>query len=263
MWRACNLTWFSPFLTGPVDYLFASRHKGLRFKSPGGVLMWNRDSPVSVVSLHWWPPRDWSSTGLRSQQLSLGPRADNVTVPLDLTQLSCPSFLLAAGLPSGFTTDGVGCWGGGEPCGEPAISHDSHHVSLVQWTTCLLPATRDSGSNPLGGYLCETGILLLALSRYRHFNFYSYTCQVPNLKTLYKLWFHSGEGVAEWATKWVHARSPSHTNPMHLLPGYRCRTHFSGICSWVCRIFLSIYIYGKCHSSRYLFLFHYQSEYKL
>jgi hypothetical protein len=52
VWRACNLTWFSPCLTGPVDYLFASRHKGLRFKSPGGVLMWNRDSPVSVVSLH-------------------------------------------------------------------------------------------------------------------------------------------------------------------------------------------------------------------
>ncbi len=27
---------------------------------PRGVLMWNRDSPVSVVSLHWWPQRDWS-----------------------------------------------------------------------------------------------------------------------------------------------------------------------------------------------------------
>jgi hypothetical protein len=38
-------------------------------------------------------------------------------------------------------------------CGEPAISHDSHHVSLVQWTTCLLPATRDTGSNPLGGLM--------------------------------------------------------------------------------------------------------------
>ncbi len=34
--------------------------------------------------------------------------------------------------------------------GEPAISHD---VSLVQWTTCLLPATRDSGSNPQGGLM--------------------------------------------------------------------------------------------------------------
>jgi hypothetical protein len=38
LWRACNLTPFSPCLTGPVDYLFASHHKGLRFKYPGGYL---------------------------------------------------------------------------------------------------------------------------------------------------------------------------------------------------------------------------------
>ncbi len=49
--------------------------------------------------------------GLRPK-LSLGPRADNVIIPLDLTQLSCPGFMLAAGFTSGFTTDGVGCWGG-------------------------------------------------------------------------------------------------------------------------------------------------------
>ncbi len=36
-------------------------------------------------------------------------------------------------------------------CGEPAISLHSHYVSLVQWTTRLLPVTRDLGSNPLGG----------------------------------------------------------------------------------------------------------------
>jgi hypothetical protein len=51
-------------------------------------------------------------------------------------------------------------------CGDPAIYLLSHHVSLVQWTTCLLPITKYPGSNPLGEYLCETGILLLALSRY-------------------------------------------------------------------------------------------------
>ncbi len=27
---------------------------------PLGGLMWNRDSPVSIVSLHWWPWHDWS-----------------------------------------------------------------------------------------------------------------------------------------------------------------------------------------------------------
>jgi hypothetical protein len=38
LWRSGYLTSFSPCLTGPVDYLLASRHKGLRFKSPGGYL---------------------------------------------------------------------------------------------------------------------------------------------------------------------------------------------------------------------------------
>ncbi len=51
-------------------------------------------------------------------------------------------------------------------CGEPAISLHSHHVSLVQWANPMLPVTRDLGSNPLGGYLCDIGIYLLALSCY-------------------------------------------------------------------------------------------------
>jgi hypothetical protein len=38
LWRACNLTAFSPCLTGPLDYPFASCHKGPGFKSPGGYL---------------------------------------------------------------------------------------------------------------------------------------------------------------------------------------------------------------------------------
>ncbi len=35
---ACNLTSFSPCLTGPVNYPFASRHKGSGLKTPGGDL---------------------------------------------------------------------------------------------------------------------------------------------------------------------------------------------------------------------------------
>jgi hypothetical protein len=50
-------------------------------------------------------------------------------------------------------------------CGEPAISLHSCTAPLVQWSTCLLPVMRDLGSIPMG-YLCETGILLLALSCY-------------------------------------------------------------------------------------------------
>jgi hypothetical protein len=67
-----------------------------------------------------------------------------------------------ASLLAKITDSGAKC----DQCGEPAISLHSHHVSLVQWTTRLLPVTRDPGSNPQGGYLCETGIPLLALSRY-------------------------------------------------------------------------------------------------
>ncbi len=34
--------------------------QGTQVQSPGGLwIMWNRDSPVSVVPLHWWPRRDW------------------------------------------------------------------------------------------------------------------------------------------------------------------------------------------------------------
>jgi hypothetical protein len=62
--RACNLTSFLPCLTGPVDYLFTSHHKGTQVQIPRGVLMWNRDFPVRIVSLQatrfqrqGWPPR--------------------------------------------------------------------------------------------------------------------------------------------------------------------------------------------------------------
>jgi hypothetical protein len=51
-------------------------------------------------------------------------------------------------------------------CGEPAISHDSHHVSLVQWTNLFASRNKGHRFKSPGGDLCETGILLLALSRY-------------------------------------------------------------------------------------------------
>jgi hypothetical protein len=65
--------------------------------------------------------------GLRPEP-SLGRHADNVIIPLDLTQLFCPGFTLAAGLPSGFTTNIVGCWGGGalwRACNLTAFIHSS------------------------------------------------------------------------------------------------------------------------------------------
>ncbi len=117
LWRACNLTSFSPCITGPVDYLFASRHKGPRFKSPGGgVLMWNRDSPVRVVSLHWWPQRDWPFLWPRLRRAL----SQTITRP-SCRQCDNPTWSHTALLswfhagcrsPSGFTTDRVSCWGG-------------------------------------------------------------------------------------------------------------------------------------------------------
>jgi hypothetical protein len=165
---ACNLTSFTLCLTGPVDYLFASRHKGLRFKSPGGYLC---ETKIFLLALSRYigDPNaidhhcSLVCGGLRPK-LSLGPRANNVIIPLDLTQLFCPGFMLAAGPPSSFTTDGVGCWGGAlwRAC------------NLTSFTLCLtgpvdyLFASRHKAlrfKSP-GGVLCETGILLLALSRY-------------------------------------------------------------------------------------------------
>jgi hypothetical protein len=59
---------------------------------------------------------------------------------------------------------GITCnWG---LCGEPAISHDSHHVSLVQWNNLFASRHKGHRFKSPGGYLRETGILLLALSRY-------------------------------------------------------------------------------------------------
>jgi hypothetical protein len=37
LWRACNLTAIATCLTGPVDYLFASRHEGPGFNPQGGT----------------------------------------------------------------------------------------------------------------------------------------------------------------------------------------------------------------------------------
>ncbi len=136
-----------------MDYLFASRHKGHRFKSPGGDFC-ETGILLLAMSCYIGDPDVIRSRASSPSRCFTRLHADNMEAEIDLiTQFSCPCFTLAAGLPSGFTTDGVGYWGGGEPCGEPAISHDSYYVSLVQWTTCLLPATRDTGSNPLGGLM--------------------------------------------------------------------------------------------------------------
>jgi hypothetical protein len=129
--------------------------QGTQVQIPLGVFMWNWGSPVSVVLLHWWPRHDWS----------LWPRLRRAS-SRTVTRPSCwrcdnPTWSHTAFL-SRFHTR---CRSpsrlhrllGGEPCGEPAISLHSHHVSLVQWTTRLLPITRDLGSNSLGSTYVKPG----------------------------------------------------------------------------------------------------------
>jgi hypothetical protein len=173
-----------------VDYPFASRHKGPRFKSPGRYL---RETRILLLALSRYIGDPdvidnfcglvWG--GLRPEP-SLGPRADNVIIPLDLTQLFFPSFTLAAGPPSGFTTNGVGCWG--EPCGEPAISLHSHHVSLVQSTTGLLPVTRDLGSKPLGGFMWNRDSLVSDVSLQNHY--FSWQLSIREDNNSHNFWCH-------------------------------------------------------------------------
>ncbi len=60
MYRTCNhlILTMSHWSSG-LPVCFSSQ--GTQVQIPRGALMWNQDSPVSNVSLHWWPRRDWSS----------------------------------------------------------------------------------------------------------------------------------------------------------------------------------------------------------
>ncbi len=64
-------------------------------------------------------------------KLSLGPRANNVIIPLDLTQLFCPGFTLAAGPPSSFKTTQ-------SAAGGPVESLQSHFIlTMSHWSIGL------------------------------------------------------------------------------------------------------------------------------
>jgi hypothetical protein len=78
---------------------------------------------IDHCGLLWGRPRP---------EQSLGPRADNAIIPLDLTQLSCPGFMLVAGLPSGFTTTESTAGG------SPVESLQSHFIlNMSHWSSGL------------------------------------------------------------------------------------------------------------------------------
>ncbi len=99
---------------------------GTRVQSPGGYLS---ETGILLLALSRYigDPDVIDHCGLvwggLCPELSLSCRADNVIIPLDLTQLSCLGFMLSAGPPSGFTTDIVGCW-----VGSPVESLQSHCI---------------------------------------------------------------------------------------------------------------------------------------
>ncbi len=97
--------------------------------------------------------------------------------------------------------------------GSPVESLQSHMIlTMSHWSsglTCLHPVTSDPGSNPLGGYLCETGILLLALSRYNtNLNGQTFVLQVKrrNFRQLSRVCLNSSivarEGLLKGTVSW-------------------------------------------------------------
>ncbi len=148
-----------------MDYLFASHHKGPRFKSPGGYLC---ETWILLLALSRYigdPDVIDHFCGLVLGRLrpepSLGPRANNVIIPLDLTQLFCPSFTFTAGPLSSFTTNS-------QLLGVESLQ--SHFIlTMSHWSSGLPVCFQSQGTHVQipRGYFCETGILLSALSRFK------------------------------------------------------------------------------------------------
>jgi hypothetical protein len=130
--------------------------------------MWNQDSPVFVVSLHWWPRRDWSFLWPRlrraSSQIITRPsywQCDNPTwshtALLSRFHAHCRSPFRLHNRQSRLLG------------GSPVESLQSHFIlTMSHWSSEIpvcFPSQATRVQNPWGAF-CETGILLLALSHY-------------------------------------------------------------------------------------------------
>ncbi len=139
----------------PVCFL----SQGTQAQIPQEVNMWNRDSPVSVVSLYWWPHHNWSLWPRRASSL-----VPTRWYPTWSHTAFLPRFHARCRSPFRLHNHGVGCWGGDlwRAC------------NLTSFSPCLTdPVDYPFASRHKeprfkfpGGYLCETGIILLALSCY-------------------------------------------------------------------------------------------------
>jgi hypothetical protein len=141
--------------------------QGTQVQIPWGVLMWNRDSPVNVVLLHWWPWRDWSlwpCLRRASSRTVTRPSSWQCDNPTWSHTAFLSRFHARCRFPSGFTTDEVGCWGGALWRAWNLNSFSPGLTGPVDYP--YAHCHKGPGFRSPGGYSCETGILLLALSRY-------------------------------------------------------------------------------------------------
>jgi hypothetical protein len=128
----------------PVCFL----SEGTQLQILRGQPMWNRDSPISVVSLHWWPRRDWSLwPPLR--------RASSRTV----TRPSC----WQCDNPTWFHTAFLSRFHA--RCRSSFQFHNQHSRLPGESLPVCFPSQGTWVRIPRG-HLSETGILPLALSRY-------------------------------------------------------------------------------------------------
>jgi hypothetical protein len=145
---------------------------------PRGILMCNRDSPVSVVLLHWWPRRDWSLWP-RLRQASARTVARPLCQQCDNPTWSHTALLsrFHARCRSSFRFHNRHSWLLG---GSPLESLQSHCIHTQFHRSSGPPVCFPSWGTRVqspGGYLCETKILRLVLSRYKTLIFVS-VCSV-------------------------------------------------------------------------------------
>jgi hypothetical protein len=139
--------------------------------NPLGKLMWNQDFPVSVVSLHWWPRRDWSSLQPCLRRAS----SQTVTRP-SCRQCDNPTWSHTALLSRFHACCKSPFWLYNRWSrllgGSPVESLQSHFIlTMSHWSSGLpvcLPSQGTRVQIPWGDWW-ETWVLLLALSRYKFY----------------------------------------------------------------------------------------------
>jgi hypothetical protein len=119
--------------------------------NPRGALMWNSDSPVSVVLLHWWPLHDWSLWPCLRWTSSR-----TVTRP-SCWQCGNPTWSHTAIL-SRFHAWIVGCWGGAlwRACNLTAFIHSSTGPVVHPFASCH----EGPRFKPKGGTYVKPGFLV-------------------------------------------------------------------------------------------------------